>query len=267
MRKMVLLASAVLFTTTANAQDQCPGYVGQVIAPKTFDSAIAGLAKLTPKGEFETTAQYEARKAASVGDVPGAVIISKVPEDRKYFEYNADSQKLRIITYAFQNTGFDIDGAFFDAGLDGKIDARNGDTVVISRTDKATGTYLGSNGFGAKATIARVQRVTKAIFEAQVRQRDILALSIFPAAASSPYVVGELTLSPAEAQVLKPKLKLAFVVQPKEPFLVKGNHSTGKTTIQNPTDITEDFSILIGDIQCGLVTDAANKVLGSYSTR
>ena len=262
MRTTILIAAAALFSTNANAQNQCADYLGQTIAPKTFDEAIMSFANLAPKGEFETTAQYEDRKKSALAGILGPLLISKAPEDRKYFQYDADAQKLRIITYAFQNTFFDTPSAFFVAGS--KIDASTLENiqVVISRVDQPTGSYVAQNGFGASARVISVKRTTAVIFDRKANFGEPL----FPTAKGSPYVVGELTLVPAEAQALKPNLKLAFVVVPREPYLIRGSKPGSVTTIQNPIDVTENFSILIADIQCGLVTDSTNKVLAAYPT-
>jgi len=252
--------------SAAKAQDQCASYVGTTIAPISFDSATSKFGKLQPKGEFETTVQYEARKAAALQGSTGALIISKAPEDRKYIEYNADTQKLRVLSYAFHNSNFDPWTAFYSAKIDKSVlDANTSGNydVVISQTDLPTGTYTGTNSFGAKTRIVKVTRTTKAIFDRKAP--SILNDYLFPAAAKEP-VVGEFSLPPAEAAVLKKTMKLAFVVVPKEPYLVRSTSSRGRPTIQNPRDITENFSILIADIQCGLATDASNKVIGAYPT-
>ncbi len=73
-------------------------------------------------------------------------------------------------------------------------------------------------------------------------------------------------MTPAEAQVIKPQLRVAFVVAPRAPYMVVGQHQPGKVTFQNPFEVTEIFEIMIADIQCGLLMDSENRVLGSYIT-
>lgn len=93
------------------------------------------------------------------------------------------------------------------------------------------------------------------------------ASSLFPAAEEKRYAVGQLRLAPEGARRLRPQLKSAFVVAPKEPYLIKDQQKVGEPTISTPLDVTEDFSILVADIQCGLLMDGSNKVLGPYPTR
>lgn len=261
-----LLVASIQAKAANNESEECAIYVGQTVTPQSFDQATGGFAALPPKGEFETTAAYEARKASALGAASGVLIIGKEPEDRKYFEYNADSQRLGIKSYAFDNTSFDAWKSFYAAGYYGKIEVSTMGNIdaVISSVDKPNGTYEGSNSFGAKATIQKVHRTTTAIFEGAGRP---LNNGLFPQAEKSPYEVASLQLTPSEAQQLKPLLQVAFVVQPKEPFVVKGTRSVGETTIRNPIDVTEDFEVLVADFRCGLLLDGNNKVLGSYATR
>jgi peptidoglycan hydrolase-like protein with peptidoglycan-binding domain len=238
----------------------CQSYVGQTVAPQPFDAAVARFANLTPKGEFETAAQYDARKAAVLGDGPiGPIIIAKEPEDRKFFEYDADAQKLRIISYAFHIS--DIASLTGSGPLDWSVFA-----VVISKDDRILGTYDASNAYGTTVQVTKIQRLTKVIrtsgntyeldreFFREVRQIDGLP------------VVGELTLSPSEAASLKPTIKIAFVVTPRDPFFSTGSTRVHDPTFQDPRDVTEDFSLLSAYIQCGLLMDGENKVLQAYPT-
>ncbi len=265
MKLMISLVVAVAAAATAEAQS-CDQFMGQTVAPVSFDAATAGLGKLTPKGEFETTAQFEARRAASAGSIRGPLIIEKAPEDRKYLEYDADAQVLRLKSYAFHNTDLGTWNMLYAAGYNRKIPASTSSNidVAISSIDKVVGSHEAQNAYGAKAQIAEIERTIKGIFE---REASFTDRDLFPAAKDSPYVVGAIPLTPAEAMALKPTMRLAFVVVPKEPFLITGTHKVGKTTIANPREITERFSLLIADIQCGLALDRGGKVLGAYPTQ
>jgi hypothetical protein len=99
-----------------HSTDICERYVGQTVAPKPFDAAVARFANLTPKGEFETTAEYDARKTSVLGDAIDTIVISKDPEDREFFEYNADTRKLTILSYVFDNTNRDFGFSKFRSG-------------------------------------------------------------------------------------------------------------------------------------------------------
>lgn len=251
--------------TSAMAQS-CDSYVGQSISPLTFSQAITRVPNVQPKGEFETTIDFETRKQAAAASSGGPLLISKAPEDRKYFEYNADTQMLGIKSYAFHNQGFEIRDAFREVaaaklltlGIYGNL------YTAISVTSNVTGSYEAQNSYGAKFNVARVARRVEGIF---VRPLGYSEGHLFPSADKAPYIVGYLNLSIAEAQRLKPLLRLAYVVEPKAPYLVKNSYSVGTTSPANPFETTEEATVLIADFKCGLVTDDKNVVLGAYPTR
>jgi hypothetical protein len=184
----------------------------------------------------------------------------------KYFKYDADSKKLHIVSFAFDNKNMDFWSAFYSSGLQDSIKASTSKnvSVVISTSDVIDGSYEASNAYGKKVEVAKINRKTRAIFD---RSGELYNRGLFPSAEKSPYEVGVISLSPEDAQRLKPLLKVAFVVDPKEPYFVTGFQKAGKTTVDFPFDINENFSIIIGDIKCGLLLDDSKKVIGSYPTR
>lgn len=251
----------------AQAQDVCPAYVGQTVTPTTIDAAIATVSKVPGvKGEFETTAQFEARQAAASGGTLGRMIVAKAPE-RKYFEYDADGGKLRIKSYAFDNINVDYDDVFgYGTKYYEKVKyshlSYNLD-VVMSETEVPTGSYVGGNAFGAKTRVTKKTRTTKVIFD-----HDAASYSegLFPGADKNA-VIGELALSPAEAQRLKATMRVAFAITPKAPYFASGVKNWGDATIDNPEEVRQPISVVIADIQCGLLLDAGGKVLAAYPTR
>ncbi len=254
--------------TTGRPTGECNAYVGRLVRPISIDAAISRFQGIAPKSEFETTAQFEARKAAAVGGPVGSLVIEKTPEGQQYFSYDADAQVLNISPFGFDNTNFPTWEAFYKLGLDSRYKVSTGSNidVVISDREAVTGTYKASNAFGAQANVAKVTRTVKAIFDRAPKQ---YSEPLFPTPDGQPYStkpIGQISLSPDEARALKPSLRIAFVVAPNDPYLLKGSTPWGKTTVQNPQDITIDFTILMADIQCGLLMDTTGKVVGAYKT-
>jgi hypothetical protein len=265
---IIAIVGLVESVSNADAQDQCTSYVGQVVTPETIDAAIANLPKVVTKGEYETTLAFETRKAASTDGIK-RIIVSITPLDRKYFQYNADSQTLRIISDVFGYYIPDMTMKLIKWDISQKINSGTHNVdVTVSETDKPAGSYIGSNSFGAQVRVSRILRVRKGIFDKDdsAYPSDYAVNYLFHTT-DKDRVIGELKLSPSEAQTLKPTLKLALVVTPKEPFLVRGSQNVGETTVANPLDITERFSILMADMQCGLIMSGTNKVLGAYPTK
>ncbi len=260
MKTIALVAIPTAFmATSANAQSQCDQYVDQIIAPKTFAQAVAALNIPTPKGEFETTAAYQARVAGS-GET-GPLIVSKQPEDRKYLEYDADRQLFAVKSYFFHNTNFPVWETFYHAknGVEAGITYNNID-VVISETETVTGTYESQNSYGAKATVTKITRTYEAIFDRKANYKETL----FP---SSDVTVGYFPMEISQAQSFKSQVRIAFVVSPKSPYVTRAEFSYGTTTVRNPTDVKVNATVLNADIQCALLMDASNKVLAAFATR
>ncbi|MCW3836796.1 hypothetical protein ACFQ1E_12035 [Sphingomonas canadensis] len=248
-----------LWSSAASAQ--CASYVGQTVAPVLFEQVIASFGNIAPKGEFETTAAYQARVAAAGGG--GPLIISKKPEDPKYFAYDADNQVLRVQSYAFHNTNIGWWEAFYEAKPAGiTASTMSNIAIVISQTEKANGTYRAQNSYGASTDVVKIDRTTYSIFE---REAPPGQYNVFDAEKDGN--LGSIPMDIATAQRTKPTLRIAFVVVPKAPYLVEGTHSVGRVTVSNPRDVTEHFKIMIADLQCGLLMDSVNKVLAAYPTR
>jgi hypothetical protein len=271
MIKMALFFVAPVALTSSAQSQQCTTYVGQTVTPLTFDQAISHIPNVAPRGEYETTAQYEERRRAAGVGSGGPLIIVKTPENRdRYIRYDADAGRLAIQTYAFDNTGFDAWTALYGTPY---IQALNPSTlgnfdVVISEREVATGTYQGRNGFGATWPVTRVTRTLQAIYERPRGPRDGITSGLFPSADEAPHVVGYLEMPPEVAQRTKPTMKLAFVVVPRDPYVIRSSYAgRGNITVQNPFDVTYTTTILVADVQCGLALDASNRVLGAFPTR
>jgi len=97
----VLMASLPF---ASHAKSMCASYNGITVSMLTFDEAIANIKPFSPKGEFETTAAYKARLAAS--ELKRPLIISKDLEDPKYIKYNADRGVFEVASFLFDNTNF-----------------------------------------------------------------------------------------------------------------------------------------------------------------
>lgn len=258
MKGLLALICSMAICGPAVAQDQCSAFKGTTIAPKTFDQAVLSLNAPTPKGEFETTAAYQARLAQAGSS--GPLIISKKPEGSQYLEYDADQGAFAVKSYFFHNTNFPAWETFYHAKNGVEASTLRNIDVTIASTDVATGSYSGQNGFGAKATITKITRTVKAIYDREARYDE----DLFITKSSS---LGYVPMSIEQAKVFKQQAKIAFLVMPKSPFVTRASFSYGKTTVSNPTDVTVDATVLNADIQCAFLTDAANKVLEAYPTR
>lgn len=257
-----------------NETNICSSYVGQTVSRISFDTAFLRFAKLTPKDEFETTAQYEARTTAVVGSFGNAGLVISVPIDRDYLEYDADKQEMQIGAYAFGVPGISPTEASMAAWSvieDTGTDAELSENVLVASSSfsRITGSRAVQNGLGIKATLREIERTTKGIFDRPIPDEGRLPRKqswIFPNAYASPHWVGSITISPTAARMLKTTMQLAFVVRPKAPYIAKGTFDEFARANKGLEEVTEKVSLLIADVQCGLALDAKESVLASYPT-
>jgi hypothetical protein len=265
---------ALTLVATPAAAQECQSYTGQTVAPTTIDAALARYSTMTPRGEFESTTEFEARRARASGG-SGPLIIGKVPDPLEYgdrsgrgdnFRYDADRQVMRVVAYAFDNMNFDHNdiwgygGPLYSAG-DYTSRFSNVD-VVITQIERVTGSFRGSNAFGVSRQIARINRTMSVIYD---RPLQGLGSGLFPNL-DTDQVVGEIPMNPTEARALKSTMTVAFVVVPREPFVVSATDGPSSATINNPQEVTVLTRVLFGDIQCALVLDPRGRVLASYLT-
>lgn len=251
-----------LIASAASPPFSCEPYVGQIVAPQAFDAAVARFLSVRQKGEYETTAAFELRRNAAIGPIKMLTVQADV-KSRSSFVYDADAGVLRVQGFAFEGSG-----GYNPAHLIGTEAAKLGDgqniNVQVSRIATTTGSYRASNAFGASANVIRQTEVSKVIFDGN-NSRSSDARHLFVAGHRTENV-GAIPLSPDEAQRLKPKLRIAFLVEPQEPFAVETLSQKGVPTIADPRRVTEKATVLLGNIRCGIVTDDHNMVFGAFPT-
>ena len=257
-----ILLNASTAMPSVDNEPICRQYVDTTVRSITMDAAISSFSSITLKGEYETTATYKARRDAAL---PGdKTVVIRIPiKGTSSFIYDADKNALEVSGYAFLGSGgFNPYHLLGSAAAD-LINGQNLN-VAVSSHDADKGSYRAKNTFGAEASVNRVSRISKVIFDgnnANVAPR----LDVFKAGFRTE-IVGYVPLQPLEAKRLKPLLRLAFVVVLQEPYVVTVEHSRGAPTLDDPRQINERTTVLLGDIQCGLVTDNFDKVLAAFPT-
>lgn len=265
--RMILAAAMASFAATVAAAQDCRSYVGQIVPVQQFLTIAATLKALpTVKGEYETTTAFEARVAAARGTMPETVIVQGIFSP-KYVNYDADAGVLKVQAYALRNLNTDYAYVFgYGSPYYEKVkysSIGNLDAVLFEK-ESATGSYSASNAYGAKATVTKITRLQHAIFEgAAQRYGDRLFLDEKPGVEA---LLGTIPMTIPEAQALKASGKVAFAAKPKWPFYAEGVRKW-EPTISNPSDVNNPIKVIVADIQCGLLLDASNKVVGAYATR
>ena len=268
MKKFLIGTSCVLFCLAGNAmaQDACQAFVGQKITTTTFDSVVSTLSKVpAEKSEYETTAAYEARLAAVNSTVPKQFII-QYQLNKEYLKYDADAGKLNVAAYAFRNINTDYSSVFgYGTPFYGKVkyDSYGNIDVVLSQTEKPVGQYEASNAYGAKATVTKVARTTQAVYERNADYDDDAFVGQVKGVGAQ---IGALPISVDEAKALKATATAALVIEPKWPYFAKGQKSWDPT-ISNPTEITDDISVVVADIKCALLLNGSMQAVAAFSIK
>ena len=229
-----------------------PGYVGFPVA-----EVVDSIEKMTgaKKGEFESTADYNARKAAaltakflgdsSVEDTFAFVV--PVPKGGRYrysdglgYDFNADTSEVRLFalpkesrmngigapdyqTNRRENKGLDQ----FD--LDFKIDSKS--------------TYEGSNAYGAKVTVEKTSSTRLGIAVSRIPFLTFKREMFY----SNPVPAAQFNLENARAAKELPALKALVVMRLADPYIVY-DFLHSEPTRDKPNDMTSQGKYLTGNI-------------------
>jgi hypothetical protein len=218
------------------------------------------------KGEYETTEAFNARQSAAMANWPSSFVIGYRP-NLQYLKYDADRGAMDVPAYFFSNltTSYHYVFGSLESPFYGKIKYGLGDNIdiVVGETERTAGSYRGSNAYGAMATISKIQRSTKAIWEREAKFGE----DIFPdQQAGVGALLGSIPMSVQQAQSLKAGASAALVIAPRWPFFAQGTRKW-EPTITSRTDVTNDISVIVADIQCALLLDPNKKVVAAFAVK
>lgn len=264
--------ASIAWTTHAGAAD-CAQYLNQVVIPGTLEDFLADLERLpNTKGEFETSAAYEARMAAALAGVAGPRIVG-VPMNLQYVAYDADASVVTVKTYAVSNENTDYSRIFgYGSPYEGKVpyasSVGSNIHIVVRKPETTDGSFTGQNSYGATSNITRVKRQTLALFEREGARGEDLFFPTGAAATARDQVIAAYPNTPVDvAKKVKSSLTAAMVVTPKWPFYAKGKVFYGPPTMRRPIDIDETLEVGVVDFQCALLMNPEGKVFGAIDTR
>jgi hypothetical protein len=219
-------AAGITFQTVpfnAESERLSPGFAGHDVY--SIIAAAGKLKNVAPKGEFETTAQYEARLESAkrerlVGtttleDMLGIVL----PAEEAKSKYDADRSALAIY---FRATSWYGDGT----------SVRNlPDAALLREEHKNTGTYTGANAFNRKVLVQKATRRSTYV--------------IFGTSGRMPCAGTTLELDPARAKELKSTLRVVLIGT-LTPNYVERRSTVAAATIDSPLELKiEDVGLKI----------------------
>jgi hypothetical protein len=173
---------------------------------------------IPPKGEFETTAEYNQRLEKFQSE-----LYVFVPDEPENFEYDADAETFSAKIYPDITNVHSRIGWYFRP-------------FDIHQTKLSESTYVGSNAFGAEALVTKTKsKVTQLVVS---ETEDILRYSFDSIDIS-------FKLPRDRARSVKPNLRVAFICSPKPeqfapatPSDVNGatGYDISEATIDSPTE-------------------------------
>ncbi len=268
MKTILALLVLALFAgqTFAEQPTECP-VAGDAVTFGNVREVYASMARLDlAKGEFETTAQFEARKAKAMAaaDFHQPVLLEG-KYDPGQVEYDADNQVFVMKTYAWDNMGVGWEDVFgfrnsYGIGPLSSITPLLG--VGLAQDEKIVRSYRASNSFGTEVTVHVTERTIYGVFDSplpksQSRNSGWLH-ELMTGEYDSPAVMVPVPLQ--RAAEMKNKMRVGVLVRPKEPFTATGaRHWSPK--INRPREINETTNLIVADILCAVITDQDGLVL------
>lgn len=271
--KIFQFISSILFTSSVFAQGSCENYLGTEVSLISFDDAFQEITLLPPKGEFETTADYQARVENI--EIPTQLIIARKADiassgDRDLIFYNADTSVLKISEFAFgnMNIGAHLISQYNTPELDFDFNAIFYHSVPFSEEKTSTEHYSASNSYGTTVEVQKDYVDAELLIDPR---RAGMSASMFknlypynPTSKENNNVIGEVNLAPIEAKSVKEAASLAFVVEPSKPYKFMKSYTFPEAKINSPYEKEYSTKVLVAKVQCGLWLNAENTVIGAY---
>ena len=227
-------------------------YVGLPLA-----EAVTAIEKMndTKKGEFESTADYTARKMASLA---GKFLGDSSLEDTVGFVFPVLNRKGRFGGFVYSFNADTNEVALFAlpirSSLNGigapnltRLNLRRSKGLdqfnLDSRIDSAS-TYQASNAYGAKVTVEKTKTI---LFGIAANQIPFLSFKREDAIYSSPVPVSRFNMENVHAAKELPSLKALFVMKITDPYVVY-NFRSSEPTRDAPFDVVEYGKYLTGDV-------------------
>lgn len=266
----LLIATALVASPLANAQEACPTPEVLAGAAITFDDLYGQINVLAvEKGEFETTAQFEARRNAI--QLPSSALV-QIHVDPEWFEYDADHERfiLKAERFEFFSLPFRYDPKA-DKTVYGLL-SRGKPVLLPAYSETITeGVRLAQNAYGVQFTIAQERLNYALIFDRPPRDDysadfDTLFSENDDMGATDYKIRLKIPAPLASAAALKGEMAAVAYITPKAPFAQSFQDFRGATTTSR-RELTTVTHVLHADIQCFGVRDGGGNILAHWATR
>lgn len=216
------------------------------------------------KDEFETTEAFENRVAEATSAFSEPILL-RGTYDREQTNYDADNSHIVMKRYAWDNLGFgwnDVFGYENDYGI--KANLTDNHATTLQSNERVTGTFIGSNAYGASMEVTQILRTSYGIFDrANDSRKETWEGEVWVGKHASPAVL--IPMSVDEARRVISKLQVGILAKPRKPFVAEGKrHWDAK--VDNPKEVTAKYYVIVADMICAVITDDQGRVLKTVAT-
>lgn len=231
-----------------------PSYTGIPIA-----KVVEAIEKMSgsKKGEFESTAEFNARKAAalskkfmgdlSLDDTFAFVfpVSAHVLRSGFGYQFNADTSEVRLFVLPLESRMNGIGGPDFQIEtILRKINGENLDQFDFGRKIDSRSTYTGSNAYGVTVGVEKIRSTRYGIV---VKQIPFLTFKREKHIYGNPKPQVQFNLENVRAAKELPALKALVVMKLADPYVVY-NYNSSKPTRDDPYDIADQSKYLTGNV-------------------
>ncbi len=226
-----------------------PGYTGFPVA-----QVIDAIERMTgdKKGEFESTADYNARKTAALSEkVVGDstvddlfAFVSPVGKVSRYggvgYEFNADIGEVRLFALP---TSLPLNGIGAPDYQTNRRPYKGLDQLGLDFNVNSQSTYEGSNAYGATITVEKTSSTKLGVAANRISFLNFKRETAY----SNPIPAARFTLENSRAAKELPALKALLVVKMAAPYIAY-DFFHSEPTRSSPSEITTQGKFLIGDV-------------------
>jgi hypothetical protein len=263
------LCVATLFSASTTAfADPCADLSAGIYLPSKSLAELVSQAQKAgvKKDEFETTAQYQARLAASGSALAGTTFVIEWPLESG-FTFDADVGRASYSKYSLDGMCLTND---FDMPVDVKslrFGAPGGygqSSYCFAKTiERAAGKpYTAHNGFGAEVQVEPIHTKAIGIFLGQGKMLQDIFTGRESYSSQEPLFSANVTGE--DARSLKENGVALMVVTPKPPYFFQGSYYV-EPKIDRPTELFNKTDYVIADVRCMALAD--RKLKKVYQTR
>jgi hypothetical protein len=239
----------------------CGSYVGKTVKPLSFEELRRSLPSVADKGAYETTADYEKRKATAAPlDLQPVFLRQALGGNGLRFE--ADKGEVTIWPPALGVGQVNFSNVFGYGGMKNTNDNYSSAIgFLIQAKTVSSETVEATNGFGARFQVAKTLRDVEAVWERAGRRGHGVFIDVKPF-----QPVATVSMSAQGAKDLIEAGSSALLLTPVPPYS-KAGKSVLEATFASPRERVDSITVLIADIHCSVLLNSTDTVVAAFTVR